>query len=106
MLRLVVLALCAFAAPLAHAYRSEIVEDLPGLTAEMKAGHITSSLDHLKVPKADLPSSFSWSNVDGVSYLTRMLNQHIPTYCGSCWAHGKVEISRVWVTSIAFLRCF
>merc|ERR1719253_763497 len=38
-----------------------------------------------------VPAEFSWCSKDGVSYCTRTLNQHIPQYCGSCWAHGAVS---------------
>ena len=38
-----------------------------------------------------LPGTFTWADIDGVSYLTKSLNQHIPQYCGSCWAHGALS---------------
>lgn len=41
--------------------------------------------------KENVPDSWDWNNVDGKSYLTKMLNQHLPHYCGSCWAHGAVS---------------
>ena len=38
-----------------------------------------------------LPDSFHWGDVDGKSYLTRSMNQHVPQYCGSCWAFGALS---------------
>ena len=52
---------------------------------EMRAGK------HLLTPQPNLaaealPSEFSWQSVNGTNYMTTIRNQHIPVYCGSCWA--------------------
>lgn len=53
--------------------------------------HILNPLPQTYLSSTALPDSFTWSNVDGKSYLTHSLNQHLPQYCGSCWAHGALS---------------
>mmetsp|Transcript_34271 Transcript_34271/g.53242 ORF Transcript_34271/g.53242 Transcript_34271/m.53242 type:complete len:336 (+) Transcript_34271:78-1085(+) len=55
------------------------------------------SNSHEMLSAVKIPDVFNWCNFhnegqkDGVNYCTMSRNQHIPQYCGSCWAHGAVS---------------
>jgi len=58
---------------------------------KLRGGHLQTSEPHHYVEHEGLPDEWNWGDVDGLSYLTPNLNQHIPQYCGSCWAHASVS---------------
>jgi cathepsin X len=62
---------------------------MPGHT---RLEHVVSPLPYTYLSNEELPMALSWGNVNGRSYLTKSLNQHIPQYCGSCWAHAALSV--------------
>eukprot|EP00397_Hematodinium_sp_SG-2012_P022977 GEMP01023849.1.p1 GENE.GEMP01023849.1~~GEMP01023849.1.p1 ORF type:complete len:336 (+),score=63.43 GEMP01023849.1:42-1049(+) len=53
---------------------------------------VKSPLPHLYVTIEELPDNFSWRNAGGRNYLSPVLNQHMPRYCGSCWLHAAIGL--------------
>ena len=56
----------------------------------------------------DVPRSYDIRSLNGKSLATDNRNQHIPQYCGSCWAHAatsalsdRINILRGGVTPFA-----
>jgi len=75
--------------------KSEILEDpSPAKNSSASPSHdLLPRMNALpRTEPSDRPADFDWClTPDGRSYCTALLNQHIPQYCGSCWAHGATS---------------
>jgi len=67
------------------------VNEVRYLEGHTKFNDFSLPLPHEYIDVNALPKEWNWGNVNGVNYLTKSLNQHIPVYCGSCWAHGATS---------------
>ena len=52
---------------------------------------IKSPLPYTYIRKETLPKSYDIRNIEGYNYATWDKNQHIPHYCGSCWAQAPTS---------------
>lgn len=50
------------------------------------------ALDNHLASGDPMPLNWDWRNKDGVNYLSWIKNQHIPVYCGSCWAQATTSM--------------
>jgi cathepsin X len=62
----------------------------PGVVhSAVRPSLIKSPMPHTYIK--DVPTSWDIRNINGRSLATINRNQHIPQYCGSCWAHGTAS---------------
>jgi cathepsin X len=60
------------------------------LVSEFSNGEL-KTIPHAWDILKEYPPVVDWRNMNGKNYLSWNKNQHIPQYCGSCWAQGTTS---------------
>jgi len=68
-----------------------INKDLPCRTDKTPKEERPSFVREPLLHVSDIPTNFTWGAVNGTNYLTNIKNQHLPVYCGSCWAQATAS---------------
>merc|ERR1711998_144885 len=59
--------------------------------SDPRKNKIISALPHETMNLLELPDQFDWRDVNGKSFTSIPRNQHIPQYCGACWAFASLS---------------
>eukprot|EP01084_Bolivina_argentea_P236702 397934_1 len=85
---LICLVLWSLASSLQH---NEEITPPHQLTKDHVPEVIVSPLPWEYITDDSLPKEFSWTNINGYAYVTPILNQDLPQWCGSCWLHSALS---------------
>jgi len=84
--------------PSGHNRPSHVISPLPGQTGFSGSDAWRHHLSALKKAPGSalddddkMPPSWTWQDVNGTSFVTPSRNQHLPQYCGSCWAFAATS---------------
>jgi C1A family cysteine protease len=89
-----------FVISVVSAYRNELITQPDEVVGE------AIKTPQPKFTKDELPANFDYRSM---GLLTADLNQHIPVYCGSCWAHASMSsiADRIKIATKGFIfLCF
>jgi len=89
---LILIASCLIA--MTFAAKGCVKRDL-ALRSSPQGKRLTKPQPHEVLDVAQLPTEWDWRNVNGTNFLSPTRNQHIPQYCGSCWAHVRTRQKKI-----------